>query len=137
MQALGGSDMSVLLVVGIGFCAGGALDGGTVTQASVIAEIRSANPLIDSIHLFKRSMEIGRAHVGSIVNTLVLAYLGAAMPLTILFVLARQSFGAVANGEVVAVEIVRSLVGTIGIVAAVPLPTWLATAWPAAHRHQD
>lgn len=137
LQALGGFDIRGLLIVGIVIGAAGALDDVTVTQASVIAEIRSANPLIDRIHLFKRGMEIGRAHVGSIVNTLVLAYLGAAMPLTILFVLARQSFGAVANGEVVAVEIVRSLVGTIGIVAAVPLTTWMATVWPAAHRHQD
>ncbi|MCL1598448.1 MAG: YibE/F family protein, partial [Actinomycetia bacterium] len=62
--------------------------------------------------------------------------LGPAMPLTILFILAQQSFGAVANSEVVAVEIVRSLVGTIGIVAAVPLTTWMATMWPSAHRHQ-
>ena len=80
-------------------------------------------------------MSIGRAHVGSIVNTLVLAYLGAALPLTILFVLAQQSFGDVANSEVVAVVIVRALVVTIGIVAAVPLTTWMATTWPAPHRH--
>lgn len=137
LLTLDGFDIRGLLIAGIVIGAAGALDDVTVTQASVVAEIRSAHPAIDHRHLFKRGMAIGRAHVGSIVNTLVLAYLGAAMPLTILFILARQSFGDVANGEVVAVEIVRSLVGTIGIVAAVPLTTWMATVWPAAHRHHD
>jgi len=130
-----GFDIRGLLLAGIVIGAAGALDDVTVTQASAIAEIRSANPDIDVRHLFGRGMAIGRAHVGSIVNTLVLAYLGAALPLTILFVLAQQSFGDVVNSEVVAVEIVRSLVGTIGIVAAVPLTTWMATVWPSAHRH--
>ena len=137
LLTLDGFDLGGLLIAGIVIGAAGALDDVTVTQASAIAEIRSADPAIDRRHLFKRGMSIGRAHVGSIVNTLVLAYLGAALPLTILFVLAQQSFGDVANGEIVAVEIVRALVGTIGIVAAVPLTTWMATTWPAAHRHHD
>ena len=136
LLTLEGFDIRGLLIAGIVIGAAGALDDVTVTQASAIAEIRSADPSIGFKPLFMRGMSIGRAHVGSIVNTLVLAYLGAAMPLTILFILAQQSFGAVANSEVVAVEIVRSLVGTIGIVAAVPLTTWMATMWPSAHRHQ-
>ncbi|MDK1018446.1 MAG: YibE/F family protein [Actinomycetota bacterium] len=135
LLTLNGFDLRGLLLAGIVIGAAGALDDVTVTQASVIAEIRSANPSIGRLDLFRSGMAIGRAHVGSIVNTLVLAYLGAAMPLTILLVLSQQSLGAVANGEVVAVEIVRALVGTIGIVAAVPLTTWMATVWPAAHRH--
>ncbi len=130
-----GFDIRGLLIAGIVIGAAGALDDVTVTQASAIAEIRSADPTIGFRALFTRGMSIGRAHVGSIVNTLVLAYLGAAMPLTILFILAQQSFGAVANSEVVAVEIVRSLVGTIGIVAAVPLTTWMATVWPSVGGH--
>jgi uncharacterized membrane protein len=136
LLTLDGFDIGGLLIAGIVIGAAGALDDVTVTQASAIAEIRSTDPTIDKRHLFKRGMSIGRAHVGSIVNTLVLAYLGAALPLTILFVLAQQSFGDVANGEVVAVEIVRSLVGTLGIIAAVPLTTWMATTWPSKHRHQ-
>jgi uncharacterized membrane protein len=135
LLTLDGFDIGGLLIAGIVIGAAGALDDVTVTQASAIAEIRSADPTIDKLHLYKRGMSIGRAHVGSIVNTLVLAYLGAALPLTILFVLAQQSFGDVANGEVVAVEIVRALVGTIGIVAAVPLTTWMATRWPSSLRH--
>jgi uncharacterized membrane protein len=136
LLTLDGFDIGGLLIAGVVIGAAGALDDVTVTQASAIAEIRSADPTIDKLHLYRRGMSIGRAHVGSIVNTLVLAYLGAALPLTILFVLAQQSFGDVANGEVVAVEIVRALVGTIGIVAAVPFTTWMATTWPSSHRHQ-
>jgi uncharacterized membrane protein len=76
--------------------------------------------------LFRRGMTIGRDHVASTVNTLVLAYAGAALPLLLLFVLSEQSLGTVANGEVVAIEILRTLVGSVGLVAAVPLTTWLA-----------
>ncbi|MGI8822412.1 MAG: YibE/F family protein, partial [Acidimicrobiia bacterium] len=65
-------------------------------------------------------------HIASTVNTLLLAYAGAALPLLILFVLSEQSLGAIANSEIVAVEIVRTLVGSIGLVTAVPLTTWLA-----------
>ena len=73
-------------------------------------------------------MRIGRDHVASTVNTLFLAYAGAALPLLILFVLASQTLGTIANGEVVAVEITRALVGSIGLVAAVPVTTALS-AW--------
>jgi uncharacterized membrane protein len=78
-------------------------------------------------------MRVGRDHVASTVNTLALAYAGASMPLLILFVLARQSLGTVANGETLATEIVRTLVGSIGLVAAVPLTTWLAV-WAVGGR---
>jgi uncharacterized membrane protein len=60
------------------------------------------------------------------VNTLLLAYAGASLPLLVLFVLSEQSLGTVANSEVMAVEVVRTLVGSIGLVAAVPFTTWLA-----------
>jgi uncharacterized membrane protein len=69
---------------------------------------------------------VGRDHVASSVNTLLLAYAGAAMPLMLLFGLSGQRLGIVANSEVVAVEIVRTLVGSVGLVAAVPITTWLA-----------
>ena len=71
-------------------------------------------------------MRIGRDHVASTVNTLALAYAGAALPLLILLVQSHQSLGTVANSETIAVEIVRTLVGSIGLVASVPLTTWLA-----------
>jgi uncharacterized membrane protein len=76
--------------------------------------------------LVRSGLQIGRDHVAATVNTLFLAYAGASMPLLILFILSRQSLSTVANGEVVATEIIRTLVGSIGLVAAVPITTWLA-----------
>lgn len=133
---LDGVDLRGLLIAGIVIGAAGALDDVTVTQSSAIAQIRSAAPDIGNRELFSRGLSIGRAHVGSIVNTLVLAYLGAALPLTILFILAQQSLGTVVNSEVLAVEVVRTLVGTLGLIAAVPVTTWLATLWPASRVHE-
>jgi hypothetical protein len=104
----------------------GALDDMTVTQAESVWELRSANPQLPRRSLFRSAMRIGRAHVASTVNTLALAYAGAAMPLLILFVQSRQSLGTVANSETVATEILAALVGSIGIVASVPLTTWVA-----------
>jgi YibE/F-like protein len=71
-------------------------------------------------------MRIGRDHVASTVNTLLLAYAGASMPLLILFVLSGQPASTVASTELVATEIVRTLVGSLGLVASVPITTWLA-----------
>jgi YibE/F-like protein len=99
----------------------------TVTQASAVWELRSANPQLPRSSVFRSAMRIGRDHVASTVNTLALAYAGAALPLLILFVLSRQSLGTVANSETVATEILSALVGSIGIVASVPLTTWLAS----------
>ncbi len=129
---LDGVDVRSLLVAGIVIGAAGALDDVTVTQSTAVAQIRTADPTLGTKDLFISGMAIGKAHVGSIVNTLVLAYVGAALPLTILFVLADQSFGAAVNSEVLAVEIVRTIVGTLGIIAAVPLTTWFATLWPGS-----
>jgi uncharacterized membrane protein len=89
-------------------------------------ELRRANPDLTHGELFQAGLRVGRDHIASTVNTLLLAYAGAAMPLLLLFALSRQSLGVIANSEVVAVEIVRTLVGSIGLVSAVPLTTWLA-----------
>ena len=71
-------------------------------------------------------MRIGRSHIAATVNTLVLAYLGAGLPLLLLFALSAQAPLTVLNSEIVAVEVIRALVGSIGIVAAVPLTTLVA-----------
>lgn len=125
-------NLNGLLLGGIVIGALGAIDDMTVTQASVVSELRQADPYMSRVRLFAASMRVGRDHVASTVNTLALAYAGAAMPLLILFILARQSLGTVANGETVATEIVRTLVGSLGLVAAVPLTTWLAV-WAVSH----
>lgn len=119
-------DVRGLLLAGVVIGALGAIDDMTVTQASAVAELHAANPSLGTAGLLKSGLRIGRDHVASTVNTLVLAYAGASMPLLVLFVLSEQSLATVANSEVVAVEIVRTLVGSIGLVASVPFTTWLA-----------
>jgi uncharacterized membrane protein len=126
LLSLPGVDLSGLLLAGIVLGAIGALDDVTVTQASAVWEVRQANPELGSTALFESGLRIGRDHIASAVNTLLLAYAGAAMPLLILFSLSALPLGVVASSEVVAVEIVRTLVGSIGLVAAVPITTWLA-----------
>jgi uncharacterized membrane protein len=121
-----GLDIQGLVLAGMVIGALGALDDMTVTQASAVAELRAANPTMTRRALTRAGLRIGRDHVASTVNTLALAYAGAALPLLILFVLASQSLGTVANTEIVATEIIRTLVGSIGLVAAVPVTTWLA-----------
>ena len=124
--AQGTINLTGLTLGGIVIGALGAIDDMTVTQASVVAELRVADPHMSRRRLFTSAMRVGRDHVASTVNTLALAYAGASMPLLVLFVLARQSLATVANGETVATEIVRTLVGSFGLVTAVPLTTWLA-----------
>jgi uncharacterized membrane protein len=121
-----GIDVGGLILAGIVLGTAGALDDVAVTQAAAVWELAALDRRSDASTLFVRAMRIGRSHIASTVNTLLLAYAGAALPLMILFVLASQSLGAVANSEVVAVEIVRTLIGSIGLVAAVPFTTWLA-----------
>jgi uncharacterized membrane protein len=104
----------------------GAIDDITVTQAAAVAEVHRANTGAPRRELYRAGLRVGRDHVASTVNTLVLAYAGASMPLLVLFVLSDQSLTSVANSEVVATEIVRTLVGSIGLVASVPVTTWLA-----------
>ncbi len=115
-----------LMLGGVIIGALGAIDDITITQTSAINELHRANPSIGRFQLMRAGMRIGRDHVASNVNTLALAYVGASMPVLLLFVLSNQSLGTVANGEVVATEIVRTLVGSVGLVSAVPITTWLA-----------
>jgi uncharacterized membrane protein len=98
----------------------------TVTQASAVWEVRRANPGLSRAELYASGLRVGRDHIASTVNTLLLAYAGASMPLVLRFALSNQPVGIVLNSEVVAVEVVRTLVGSIGLVSAVPITTWLA-----------
>lgn len=119
-------DIKGLILAGIIIGSLGVLDDVTVTQASAIWQLHEANPSYGPRRLYQAGVKIGRDHIASTVNTLVLAYAGAALPLLLLFTQAGRSLTDVAVGELVAVEIVRTLVGSIGLVAAVPLTTGLA-----------
>ncbi len=127
-------DMSGLLLAGVIIGSLGVLDDVTVTQTSAVWELHEANPAMGWRGLYRAGIRIGRDHIASVVNTLVLAYAGAALPLLLLFSIARSSVGTVANSELVAEEIVRTLVGSIGLVASVPLTTVLAAVVVSADR---
>lgn len=121
-----GLEIRGLILAGAVLGAIGALDDVTVTQASTVFELGRLSPSSDRSDLFRSGLKVGRDHIASTVNTLLLAYAGASMPLLLLFTLSDLPLGFVANSEVVAVEIFRTLVGSIGLVASVPLTTWLA-----------
>lgn len=127
-------DMSGLLLAGVIIGSLGVLDDVTVTQTSAVWELRQANPTMSAKQLYRAGIRIGRDHIASVVNTLVLAYAGAALPLLLLFSVAQSSVGTVANSELVAEEIVRTLVGSIGLVASVPVTTALAALVVSADR---
>ncbi|MFF4800207.1 YibE/F family protein [Streptomyces sp. NPDC001351] len=127
-------DMSGLLLAGVIIGSLGVLDDVTVTQTSAVWELHDANPTMGWRGLYRAGIRIGRDHIASVVNTLVLAYAGAALPLLLLFSIAQSSVGTVANSELVAEEIVRTLVGSIGLVASVPVTTLLAALVVAADR---
>ncbi|MEV6682666.1 YibE/F family protein [Streptomyces erythrochromogenes] len=130
-------DMSGLLLAGIIIGSLGVLDDVTVTQTSAVWELHQADPSQGPRSLYRAAIRIGRDHIASVVNTLVLAYAGAALPLLLLFSIANSSMGSVANSELVAVEIVRTLVGSIGLVASVPVTTALAALVVSADRPES
>lgn len=127
-------DMSGLLLAGVIIGSLGVLDDVTVTQTSAVWELHQADPTMGVRRLYRAGIRIGRDHIASVVNTLVLAYAGAALPLLLLFSIAQSSVGTVANSELVAEEIVRTLVGSIGLVASVPVTTVLAALVVSADR---
>jgi uncharacterized membrane protein len=124
--AVGGLSLRGLLLAGIIIGGLGVLDDVTMSQASLVAELHQANPTAGMAALVAGALRVGRDHIAATVNTLFLAYAGAALPLLIFFVTGQDSLGTVATTEVVAVEVVRALCGSVGLIAAVPLTTVLA-----------
>lgn len=129
-------DLQGILLAATVFGALGVLDDVSVTQAATVEQLHRADASAGRSGVVRRAMRVGRSHIAATVNTLVLAYLGAGLPLLLLFALGGQDPITVLNGEIVAVEVIRALVGSIGIVAVVPLTTAVA-AWlmvPASTR---
>ena len=124
-----------LLLAGMVIGALGVLDDVTVSQASTVFALRRARPEASAGENFSRALDVGRDHLSATVNTLVLAYVGAALPVLLIFGSSDVSFGNAVNLEVVAREVVAMLVGSIGLIAAVPITTalaaWLAGSTPA------
>ncbi|WP_063774098.1 YibE/F family protein [Streptacidiphilus rugosus] len=121
-----GIQLPGLLLAGVIIGSLGVLNDVTVTQASSVWELRAADPTMGARALYRAGIRIGRDHIASTVNTLVMAYAGAALPLMLLFSLSHRGVWQVATSEIAAEEVVRTLVGSIGLIASVPLTTGLA-----------
>ena len=123
-------DLRGLLLAGIVIGVLGVLDDVTTAQTAAIKEIAHVTGRIGVKPLFKKGLSVGREHIVSLVNTLALAYAGASLPLLLLFSMNEGVIPVwlVLNGEMIAEEVVRTLVGSTVLVLAVPLSTLLA-AW--------
>ncbi len=121
-----GLSVQGLLLAGIVIGALGVLDDLTVTQSSVVMALRRADPTMGGRRLFREALSVGHDHIAATVNTLVFAYVGASLPVLLVFSVAETSASDAINSEVVAGEIVATLVGSIGLIAAVPITTAVA-----------
>jgi len=115
-----------LLLGGMIIGALGVLDDLVTTQASAVFELHHANPNLGFRGLYNAAMRIGQDHVAATVNTLVLAYAGASLPMMLMFSLGQGDYGYLVNFSFIAEEIVRTLVGSLGLIAAVPITTTIA-----------
>jgi uncharacterized membrane protein len=132
-----GINMQGLLLGGIIIGALGVLDDVTVSQSSTVFELRKANPRMTMSQLFSSGITVGRDHIAATVNTLVLAYAGVALPLLILFTQLDEPALHIINREILAEEIVRTLVGSLGLICAVPLTTGIAAYMAVKSKPED
>jgi uncharacterized membrane protein len=123
------TDLNVkgLLLAGIIIGALGAVMDVSVSIASSIAELKKNHPEITLGRLIKSGLAIGRDIMGTMSNTLILAYVGASLPLLLLFASYQESFLKIMNFEFIAEEIVRAMAGSLGLIAAIPLTVLIAS----------
>lgn len=104
----------------------GVVDDGAITQAGIVAELKHANKNLSKAEYYKRAMRVGSDHAGAMINTLVLAYVGSALPLLLLMYTSKLDTLFLINKEIIATEIFRSLIGSVGLLLAIPLTTLIA-----------
>jgi uncharacterized membrane protein len=133
-----------LLLSGIIIGTLGVLDDITLSQTSIVQELIRTNPRLSTRKIFIKAMNVGKDHIASLVNTLILVYTGSSLPLLLLFLNTKMSYLHIINFEMISEEIVRTLVGSIGLVLAVPITTFIAVhakeylkkdKSPAIHQH--
>lgn len=129
LQAAKGELINIkgLLLAGIIISMLGILDDVTIAQSSLVFQLKKNNPKLNFFGLYHQALNVGKDHIASVVNTLVLVYTGASMPLLLLFIDNPHPFFEVINNEVVAEEIVRTLIASIGLILAVPLTTLISS----------
>lgn len=119
-------DFAGLFLAGIMIGMLGVLDDISITQVAVVRELYGVAPHLTQKELFASAIRVGKEHVGSLVNTLVLAYVGVALPSLLYFSTAYSSVGQMLNMEIFASEIIRTIIGSIGLILTVPVTTLLA-----------
>lgn len=124
-----GSDMDFqkLLLAGILISMLGVLDDVSIAQASVVHELKASKKNMKFWELYSRGMRVGKDHIGSVVNTLVLVFAGASLPMLIVFIVDNYGAGSVVNYEFVATEIIQTFAASIGLILTVPLTTFFAS----------
>ncbi|MEA3356930.1 MAG: YibE/F family protein [Patescibacteria group bacterium] len=127
LQGLGSTQYNLkgILLAGIIISMLGVLDDITVAQTSVIYQLHKVDSKLNFKELYKKSIKVGTHHIASMINTLVLVYTGTFLPLLLLFTNNPRPLGEMINYEIVSSEIVRTLVGSIGLILAVPITTLL------------
>lgn len=130
-------DARGLLLASIIIGALGVLDDVTATQASTVFELHRANDHLSATELLGRALNVGRDHIASTVNTLVLAYVSASLPLVVLLASQPEPIGLLISRDQFATEIVRTLMGSMGIVVAVPITTGIAALIASRVRVED
>ena len=128
MSTNGSINMAGLLLGGILIGLLGVLYDIAIGQAISVEELIRANPIIPKTTLYARAIRIGREHIGALVNTLAIAYVGVSLPLLLYFATfsTSSSWLLTVNQELFATEIIRTLVGSIGLIVAVPITTLIA-----------
>ena len=124
-------DLRGLLLAGMIIGVLGVMDDITVAQAAIVEQLHDANQQLDAWQLYRRAMRVGQDHIASMVNTLMLVYAGAALPLLLLLTDQSLPLTYILSQELISEEIVRMLVTSSGLVAAVPVTTLLAARWMA------
>ena len=138
LEALPTLDLRGLLLGGIIIGALGILDDVTTAQVAVVDELKKANPSLSHGELYRRGISVGQEHIASLINTLVLAYAGASFPLLLVFALDKTiPLWVSLNAEFIAEEVVRTLVGSIALVFAVPISTFLAAYFFSRKKHHN
>jgi len=116
-----------LVMAGMLIGAMGALDDLVITQVSVVLQLHGTDPELGIRSLYQRAMRVGQDHISAMINTLFMAYAGAALPTLLLFSLSGQGFVELINLEFVAEEVVRILAGSLGLITAAPISTGIAS----------
>lgn len=133
----GNLDFAGLYLAGVIIGMLGVLDDISITQVAVVRELRHALPHISARDLFVRSLRVGKEHVSALVNTLVLAYAGVALPTLLYFATSSFTGWELVNQELFASEIIRMLIGSLGLILTVPVTTLLAVLLRSEHVDHD